>query len=328
MKLFFDFLKSKKIVLLFFAVVFILFAVSFYLYKLPVKAVIYPFFVSVTAGIVFLIFEFFKFKKKHSDLQYIKKVSYQTADLNYLKKYANGKIENDYIEIAELFKKEIEDLKINADKKYNKTVDYYTVWVHQIKTPIAAMKLNLQNEDSEFSRELQTNLFKIEQYAEMVLTYWRLNSNETDYVFSEFEIDGLIKQAIKKFSMEFINRKIALQYEEISKDIKTVTDEKWFLFVLEQIISNALKYTNEGSISIFYLKDENTLCIKDTGIGISKEDLPRIFESGFTGNNGRYDKKATGIGLYLVKKICKNLNIKISAESELNKGTTIKLKLT
>ena len=109
-------------------------------------------------------------------------------------------------------------------------------------------------------------------------------------------------------------------------DLKVVTDEKWLLFVIEQVLSNSLKYTKQGSISVF-VNDNQELCIKDTGIGIAPEDLPRIFENGYTGCNGRNDKKASGIGLYLCKRICKNLGHEITASSVLGKGTTIKINL-
>ena len=129
----------------------------------------------------------------------------------------------------------------------------------------------------------------------MVLMYLRLDSDSSDYVIKEHEIGSIVKAAVKKFSGEFISRKISLDMTEI--DGTVITDDKWLSFVIEQVISNALKYTPKGTISI-YMEEPKILCIKDSGIGIAPEDLPRIFEKGYTGYNGRVDKKASGIGLY------------------------------
>lgn len=203
----------------------------------------------------------------------------------------------------------------------NDTIEYYTVWAHQIKTPIAAMKLTLQNEDTQAARQLFAELFRIEQYVDMVMAYLRLNSKTTDFVFREFEIDRIIKNSVKRFSSEFINRKIKLEYTPT--DSKLITDEKWFSFVFEQILSNALKYTpSDGTIKI-YMKDGKSLCISDTGIGIDEADLPRIFEKGYTGANGRTDMRASGIGLYLCKNICEKLGCGLSVRSETGKGTEV-----
>ena len=186
------------------------------------------------------------------------------------------------------------------------------------------MRLTLQNEDTPLSRKLTSDLFQIEQYVEMVLAFMRLDSDSSDYVFKEYDIDAIIKQAVTKFASEFIDRKIRLKYEPIDQTV--ITDEKWFSFVIEQLLSNALKYTRKGSIKI-YMQKPMTLCIEDTGIGIAPEDLPRIFEKGYTGYNGRKDKKASGIGLYLCKRICSNLKIDLYVTSELDQGTTIHINL-
>ena len=204
------------------------------------------------------------------------------------------------------------------------------MWAHQIKTPIAAMKVLAQaagdTEDArtyELLQDMQTELFKTEQYVEMVLTYVRMEDMSGDLMLKEYALDNLIKQALKKYSRMFAMQKLALHYEALR--VIVTTDEKWLVFVLEQILSNALKYTVEGSISI-YMEDD-WLVIEDTGIGICSEDLPRIFEKGFTGFNGRSDKKSTGIGLYLCKQIIEKLRCQIRVESKLGKGTRVLLYL-
>ena len=170
-------------------------------------------------------------------------------------------------------------------------------------------------------QEIKSELFKIEQYVEMVLQYLRLNSSINDFVLQEYELDGLICQAVRKYAPMFIRRKLTLHYEPIQE--KAVTDEKWLVFVLEQILSNAIKYTSAGDI--FISMENGCLVVRDTGIGILPEDLPRVFDKGYTGYNGRSDKKASGIGLYLVKKILDKLGHKIMLESEAGKGTKVKL---
>ena len=203
-------------------------------------------------------------------------------------------------------------------------LEYYTLWAHQIKTPIAAMRLRLQSEDSDFSRRLLTDLGRIEQYVEMVLTYLRLEGEGTDYVFREAKLDDIVRPALRRFAGEFIARRLTLDYTPT--DVRVFTDEKWLSFVIEQVLSNALKYTPQGGVSV-YVEEPKTLCIRDTGIGIAPEDLPRIFERGYTGLQGRADKRASGIGLYLCRRICRNLGHTITAESRPGEGTTVRIKL-
>ena len=203
-------------------------------------------------------------------------------------------------------------------------MDYYTTWVHQIKTPIASMRLTLQSEDSAAARQLFEELQRIEAYVEMVLAFLRLDSDSKDYVFCECDLDTVIREAVKKFAVQFIRKKIELRYEPAN--VKVLTDEKWLSFVVEQILSNSRKYTDSGSISIF-VEEPLTLCIKDTGIGIAQEDLPRVFEKSYTGYNGRSDKKASGIGLYLCRRICTNLGHTIDIESYPGKGTSVRIRL-
>ncbi len=204
-------------------------------------------------------------------------------------------------------------------------IDYYTMWVHQIKTPISAMKLLIQTSECEVSSDLSSELFKIEQYVEMVLSYIRLGSSENDFVIKEYNLDDIIKQAIRKYAPLFIRKKIALNFKNTNYTV--LTDEKWLVFVIEQILSNAIKYTTKGTVSIYPLENKK-LVIEDTGIGISEEDIPRIFDKGFTGYNGRTNKKASGLGLYLCKNILDKLSHKISIESEVGVKTKVILDLS
>ena len=216
-------------------------------------------------------------------------------------------------------------LESEDELRRSEMADYYMMWAHQIKTPIAAMKLLLNGREDDFL--LQEELFKIEQYVEMVLHYLRLESIASDMVLKEYNLYSLVKQTVKKYSILFINSGLTLQLEEF--DAKVLTDEKWLGFVLEQIISNSIKYTRKGTVSIYLKQDEpKTLVIEDTGIGIRQGDIPRIFERGFTGYNGRLDKKSTGIGLYLCKQIMDQLSHGMMVTSQEGKGTRFLLELS
>lgn len=210
------------------------------------------------------------------------------------------------------------------ENERRESMDYYTTWVHQIKTPISAMRMMLQGDDTEENRALLAELFRIEQYVEMVLSYLRLESDSSDFVFREYGLDGIIRQGIRKYAGQFIGKRIALVYEPT--DIFVLTDEKWLLFIIEQLLSNAVKYTEKGRVTIT-VTENKILKISDTGIGIAPEDIPRIFEKGFTGYNGRADKKSTGLGLYLCRLTAGKLSHKISVQSTVGEGTTFSLDL-
>lgn len=321
MKIFGAYIKQKSKILLIILLFCIIFAIVFYLYKLPVEAVIYPSLLCILFGTILIVLDFAKIKRRHKILE--KLGNMPSAMIDELPSVSNI---NDYgyQRIIRSLQKEISQLEADSNNRFNDMVDYYTVWAHQIKTPIASMRLTLQNEDTPLSRKLLSDLFRIEQYVEMIMAFLRLDSTSSDYVFKEHNIDTIIRQAVKKYANEFIDRKISLVYNPI--DYTVVTDDKWLSFVIEQILSNALKYTQKGSIKI-YMNENMMLCIEDTGIGIAPEDLPRIFEKGYTGYNGRSDKKASGLGLYLCKQICKNLDTGITVLSEIDKGTIVRIDL-
>lgn len=204
--------------------------------------------------------------------------------------------------------------------------DFFALWAHQIKTPIAALNLLLQGEKQNVAACRQ-ELFKIESYVEMALNYLRFEEMSNDLVLERNSLEQLVRQVVKKYAAIFIYNHISIQLEHL--DYTVLTDEKWFCFVLEQILSNALKYTKQGSVKISTEESANGLkiLVQDTGIGIRKEDLPRIFEKGFTGYNGRMDKKASGLGLYLCKGVCEKLGHGISVASKEGDGTTVMITL-
>lgn len=239
---------------------------------------------------------------------------------------ADGLLARDYQQIIASYERQFQEEQIKMEQKYRDMMEYYTMWTHQIKTPIAAMRLLLQEEDTPLSREMQSELFQTEQYVQMALQYLRMEKMTSDLVFARYDLDALIRQAVRKYAPLFIRRKIILSYEPVHCEV--LTDEKWLVFVLEQILSNALKYTKSGSIHIYLSPDApKTLVIEDTGIGIAPEDLPRIFEKGYTGCNGRADKRSTGIGLYLCRQIMEKLSHTIRIKSEMGVGTKVYLGL-
>lgn len=294
------------------------------LYRLPVQAALYPTLLCAVLGAIFLGVEYLRVRRTHEALERLLGMS--ASMMEDVLPAPEGQLEEDYQALAESLRRETANLRESMGRRYRESVEYYTLWVHQIKTPISAMRLLLQNEDTQQSRCLRAELSRVERYVEMVLTYLRLDADDTDYVFRTCDLDALIRQAVRRFSGEFIGRKIRLEYAGVHEQL--VTDEKWFSFVLEQLLSNALKYNREGGCIRIYLEEPKTLCVEDTGIGIAPEDLPRIFEQGYTGSNGRTSRKASGIGLYLCRRICGKLNIGISASSRLDEGTVIRLNLS
>lgn len=315
------YLKSHIKTIFVFLLLSLIFAIVFSLYNLPIEAVLYSVILSIAFFIVFASFDYFKFYKKHKTLQNL--LYSINIDLNSLPNTYKI-IEKDYQNLIKSLYKHNKDSSFQFDNEKSELLDYYTLWAHQIKTPISAMNLLLQGDSFPKNSDLSVELFKIEQYVNMVLQYLRLDSTSTDFSFKEYNLDDIIKGSLRKYSKIFITKKISLDYSDINK--KVLTDKKWLQFVIEQILSNGLKYTSKGKISIFLEDiDSNVLIIQDTGIGISEEDLPRIWEKGFTGYNGRINKRSTGIGLYLCKKIINKLSHKITIESTMEKGTKVKI---
>ena len=307
-----DYLKSRvKVAILLLSAV-LIFASSYLLFDLPVVTVLYPTVLCLSLFVVIGVIDLLITISKHKQLE----IREMPAP--------SGLLEKDYQQIITKLKEEEELSRKKSNEDFNNMVEYYTVWAHQIKTPIASMRLQLQSEDTDMARRLNGDLNRIEEYVGMVLTFLRLDSDSTDYVIKEMDLDKVIKPVIRKFARDFITKKLTMDYEPL--ETRVLSDEKWLSFVIEQVISNAVKYTKNGGIRI-YMKEPGILCIEDTGIGISAEDLPRVFENGYTGFNGREDKRASGIGLYLCRRVCDNLGHKISAESKQGVGTKIMIDL-
>lgn len=309
-------------------IIFFLFCISFYvlsaiLYRSLASSVIYTICVLTFLGVVYFVVEFIRFYRKHIFLQNeINKDLITIEEENF----SDNLIETDYQNLLLKLYNQSKRLVDDRERTNKEQSDYFNLWVHEIKTPIFALDLLVQNKikDTDTILKFKQELFKIEQYTEMVLQYLRIESLTDDFKFEQYSLYKIVKNAVKKHSVIFINKDIEVKLLKFETTI--LTDEKWLSFILEQILSNSLKYTKEGWISIEFDACLNELRISDTGIGIASEDLERIFEKSFTGYNGRSDRTSTGMGLYLCKKIACALNIEISAESVLRQGTTIKLR--
>lgn len=322
MRSFAAYLRERRAVFGTFGAFALIYLLVFALYRLPLAAVLYPAGLCALLGLGILALDYRRVLRRHKTLAQIRDL---TDFAMITLPEARGIEDAEYHRILTLLQQEQARRESRLRQSYQEMMEYYTVWAHQIKIPIAAMRLSLQSEDSALARKLMADLRRTEQYVEMVLVFLRLDGSSTDYVFRQQSLDEILRQAVKKFAGEFISRRLKLVYEPVG--ITVVTDEKWLSFVVEQVLSNALKYTPEGEIRI-YLEEPRTLCIADTGIGIAGEDLPRIFEKGYTGYNGRLDKKASGIGLYLCRRICNNLGHTITAQSGPGRGTVIRIDLS
>ena len=317
-----QFLREKRGTAALFAAFAAVFAGTFALYHVPPAVVLYPTLLCLALGAAALGWSYRRAVLRHRERESLLRIPAETVEdmLPEVRTSADA----DYQAVIRALCQGQRALTEAAEQSAQEMMDYYTAWAHQIKTPIASMQLRLQAEDSELSRQLKADLGRIEQYAEMVMTYLRVDSESTDYRFEPVDLDKVIRENLRRLRGDFILRRLKLNYEPLQAT--AVTDEKWLSFVVGQVLSNALKYTREGSISI-WLEAPLTLCIRDTGIGIAAEDLPRIFEKGYTGAAGRTDKKASGLGLYLCRRICDGLGSTLRIESEVNVGTTVRIGL-
>ncbi len=321
MKLFFKYICQYRYTALFFLIFSAIFAVILIMYDITTEAVLYAFLLCSAIGAGGIIAGFVSFKKRHSLLEDIyANLPFMIEELPFPENPCQEILQEIITKLSEISNDNITHLKnIQQD-----SMEYFTVWVHQIKTPISAMQMILQSEDTDENRVLLSELFRIEQYAEMALYYLRLDSTSTDFVIGRYNIDSIVKRAVHRYAPQFIGRKIRLVYVPVSAEV--LTDEKWLLFIIEQLLSNAVKYTIKGTVTLTFA--DNILTVADTGIGISPEDLPRIFEKGYTGMSGRRDRKSTGLGLYLCKRSADKLGHKLSVKSEVGKGTEFYIDLS
>ena len=314
MKIFKEALRKNRRVLILTLVMSVCNAGIFALYDIFFEPFIYVTILAFILILVMITLGFFAEKKKSAYREaVITGIGNDWKDLPEAETLA----EEDYRKMILALGEHMDRLIEECDSDRQDMLDYYTAWVHQIKTPIAVMRLKLSDDTPE-NHALLVELSRIEQYVEMVLQYIRLGSDTNDLVIREYPLDQLICESLRKMAPQFIEKKLSIKYDKTDEII--VTDEKWFTCILEQLLTNAVKYTPSGTVTINV--HDSVLKVSDTGIGIAAEDLPRIFEKGYTGINGRIEKKSSGLGLYLAKKAADLLSISLSAESTLGKGST------
>lgn len=338
-----DYIIDRKSVILLFLSTALIFVIICSLYQLHnLSKLLYAFVIALSVWIFYGIFDFQRYLKKRKKLDLARKHPELAVEAllggnrkdgyllidefdGYSLAVQMTRLEKSYVSLIEDLCQLQGSMQSKAELHRGEMTDYYMMWVHQIKTPIAAIRLLLNDREDGFL--LTEELFKIEQYVEMVLHYLRLENMASDLILKEHDLQTLVKQSVRKYSVLFINSGLSLKLE--SFEAKVLTDEKWLAFVLEQIISNSIKYTKKGTISIYMQPDaQKTLVVEDTGIGIRQEDISRIFDRGFTGYNGHMDKRSTGIGLYLCKQIMNHLSHEIWVSSKEGEGTKIYLNLS
>ena len=314
-----DYLRERIGTAILFLLFACIFAVVFFLYALPLAAVGYGVLLCAVVGAVALGVDYSAYVKKNRALNRLMAMENKSPG-----DFAPGntRTERAYVHMIGDLLAEKRRFVSEADRDKTEMTDYYTMWVHQIKTPIAAMKMIMQDPTLPEKQPLAMELFKIERYAEMVLEYLRIAGMCADIHFAPCRVDKLVKQAVRKYAPQFIYKKINVDIDIGNQTV--ITDEKWLVFVIEQLLSNALKYTETGQVRL-YMESPTRLVVADSGIGVRAEDLPRIFERGFTGFNGRMDKNSTGLGLYLCKKVMDTLTHTIAIQSSPGAGTWVML---
>ena len=319
MKLFLSYLKRNIRLLGMLLLCGALFLAVLGLYRAPLEGALYGLLLCLAVGLCFLIVGFLQYRKKHRALE--QALSQLREGLPPLPEAADA-IEGDYQDLLAALDEDRRAVAARAAEAQDRAETFYTAWVHQIKTPMAAMGLLLQSGEPDPAL-LKGELFSMEKYVDLVLTYQRLGSDATDLVLKDCDLDTVIRAAVKEYARLFILKKLTLTFTPTG--LTVLTDEKWLGFVIGQLLSNALKYTQNGGVSIYAAGTD--LIIEDTGMGIPESELPRIFERSFTGENGRSVSRTTGLGLYLCRRACALLGHGIAAESEVGKGTRVILDL-
>ncbi|WOY88366.1 sensor histidine kinase [Ligilactobacillus murinus] len=257
---------------------------------------------------------FSRWQRKLKQLQLL-----QTNFSHELLPLSTSQAEMLYQQIAEeLEQKLVAELEHSRLKKQEMLEDF-GIWLHQVKTPVSALDLLIQAQGND--PKMRAELFKVNEYLQLMLNYLRQQLDNSDLVFEQVALDQVIKEVLKKYALFFAQK--GLRVEFVDLDAKVTTDKKWLIFILEQLIFNAIKYTNTGTITFIFNGDH--LAIKDTGIGIKAQDIPRVFDKGFTGYNGRQDQRASGLGLYLSQKVATKLGCQLELTSKVGQGTTVKV---
>lgn len=321
------FIKERMLFLMVNLITFLLISILMNIVEVSMNAIFVLFLIWFSPLLIYMFLEFIKYNRYFKNLT----STLEGLDKKYLlPEVINGprsqeeRIFSDVLK--ECNKSMHENVKYYKDEQAEYK-EYIETWVHEIKTPIASAKLILENDDSNLSSRINYEMKRVEGFIEQVLYYARSSDVSKDYIIREFSLRDIVMKAVKNNSRDFINRNIKLNINKIEGNI--FSDAKWIEFIINQIIINAIKFSipNKGEISISSKVNENNivLTIEDNGVGINEKDIDRVFEKGFTGENGRNFGKSTGIGLYLCKKLCDKLGIGISLTSKEKIGTKVSI---
>ncbi|ALS02194.1 hypothetical protein ATZ33_12615 [Enterococcus silesiacus] len=323
MKLFFQYILDKRLAIFTYIGIIGLFASTFFLYEIPLFVYSDALLFSALLIVTVMTIQFSFYARKHRQLR----EGIQAPKLQKFQRNTSySLLEKDYEQLLVALEKEYRADVDVLEAANQQLMDYYSMWSHQIKTPIAVLNLKMQENELD-QTVLRQELFKVDQYLDMMLQYLRMNHTETDFVFEEIKLDQLVKDTVKKYAVFFIHKNLSFSLEPTNQII--ISDKKWLQFVLEQVLFNAIKYTNQGGIKVYMNNDTPfELIIEDTGIGILAEDAIRVFERGYTGFNGRTYQKASGLGLFMSKEILTKLGHQICLTSEVGIGTKVRLELT
>lgn len=319
-KFFREYLKDKRTAIFIFCAYFLCSIFLYFLYDVRYEPILYTAFLILLLTIPFV---FLDFRRSYSKYQCLKKALNMSFPFMPELPEADSLLEQNYQHLLRQVLQSWQDERIEQKRADTERDDYYTLWTHQIKSPIYSMDLMLQTGDMTPGK-WKMELIRTSQYVDIALKYLQLEGQYPDLCLEHIALLPMVQDVIKKYSSMFIAKKLKVELLNLNGTI--LTDKKWFSFIIEQLISNAVKYTEHGSISV-YQPSSLQVCISDTGIGISAEDLPRLFEKGYTGFNGRIHQKSTGCGLYMCKKVSCLLGCTLSISSQLDKGTTVTINL-
>ena len=322
-----EYIKERIPFLIINLVLFFIVAIFMYIANVPKSIIIIVFSIWFLPLVSYIVIELIKSRRYFDSINNV----LENLDKKYLlpevideANFIEGKILNNILKT--LSKDMNERVKYFKDEQLEYR-EYIETWVHEIKTPISSTKLILENDDSKLSERVNYEIRKVENYIDQVLYYARSSDVSKDYIIKEFDLRAVVMKSIKSNSRDFINKKIKLELKEVSG--KIFSDAKWIEFIINQVIVNAIKFSeaNKGVVEIYSEEYENNivLTIKDNGVGIGDKDIDRVFEKGFTGENGRRFGKSTGIGLYLCKKLCRKLGLGITITSKVNEGTKVNI---
>ena len=324
-----DYIKEKMVLIIGTILALVSVEILLLAYNISILIRVYCAFIIVFVMALAILIEYKKKKDYYNEL--IKnmedlKEKYLISEIIKTPNFIEGKILKDILQDTGKSMLENVNYYKNIQEDYK---EYIELWIHEVKIPIAASKMIIENNKNEVTKSIDEELDKVENYTEQALFYARSNAVEKDYIINKTNLKEIVNGAILKNKTTLLNEKVSIELSNL-KEEEVYTDSKWAVFIVNQIIQNAIKYSKKENkkieISSQEKNDKVILYIKDNGIGIKKGEITRVFERGFTGENGRIiGQKSTGIGLYLCKKLCEKLGLGIELNSEKDEGTEVRI---